>query len=61
MTSVRMNPQVDGFLSKVKKWREEFEKLRVIILDCSLTEEVKWRQPCYTFQERNIVIIQGFK
>ena len=56
-----MNPKVDVFLSKAKKWREEFEKLRIIILDCGLTEEFKWMHPCYTFQNRNIVLIHGFK
>ena len=56
-----MNPQVDVFLSKAKKWQEEFEKLRMIILDCQLTEELKWGVPCYTFQKRNIVLIHGFK
>ena len=57
----KMNPRVDVFLSKAKKWQEEFEKLRTIILDCGLTEELKWGKPCYTFQKSNIVIIQGFK
>ena len=57
----RMNPKVDAFLSKTKKWQEEFRKLRDIVLDCGLTEELKWRLPCYTFQKSNIAIIQGFK
>ena len=57
----RMNPKVDEFFSKAKKWQEEFEKLRMIILDCQLTEELKWGQPCYTFQKSNIVLIHGFK
>jgi len=57
----RMNPKVDAFLGKSKKWREEFEKLRMIVLDCQLTEELKWGQPCYTCQKRNIVVIHGFK
>ncbi len=48
-------------LSKAKKWQEEFEKLRMIILDCQLTEELKWGVPCYTFQKSNIVLIHGFK
>ena len=61
MTNSRMNPKVDEFLSKAKKWQEEFEKLRMIILDCQLTEELKWGVPCYTFQKRNIVLIHGFK
>jgi len=56
-----MNPKVDFFFNKAKNWQEEFEKLRVIILDCGLTEELKWGQPCYTFQKRNIVLIHGFK
>ena len=56
-----MNPKVDEYLSKSKKWQEEFEKLRMIILDCQLTEELKWGVPCYTFQKRNIVLIHGFK
>jgi uncharacterized protein YdeI (YjbR/CyaY-like superfamily) len=56
-----MNPKVDKYLSKAKKWQEEFEKLRTIILDCQLTEELKWGCPCYTFQEKNIVLIHGFK
>jgi len=57
----KMNPKVDGYLRKSKKWREEVEKLRMIILDCGLTEELKWGKPCYTFQKSNIVIVQGFK
>jgi uncharacterized protein YdeI (YjbR/CyaY-like superfamily) len=57
----RMNPKVDAYLSKAKKWQEEFEKLRMIILDCQLTEELKWGVPCYTFEKRNIVLIHGFK
>lgn len=57
----RMNPKVNFFFSKGKKWEEEFEKLRMIILDCGLIEELKWGCPCYTLQKRNIVLIHGFK
>ena len=57
----RMNPKVEGFLGKAKKWQEELKALRRIILDCQLDEEVKWRHPCYTFQGKNIVLINGFK
>jgi len=57
----RMNPKVDAYLSRSKKWQEEFEKLRMIILACGLTEELKWGVPCYTFEKRNIVLIHGFK
>lgn len=56
-----MNPKIDVFLSKAKKWREELGRLRRIILDCGLTEELKWHQPCYTFQKKNIIVIGGFK
>ena len=47
----RMNPKVDAYLRKAKKWQQEFEKLRMIILDCGLTEELKWGVPCYTFEK----------
>ena len=56
-----MNPKVDGFLRKAKRWPEEFEKLRMVCLDCGLTEGLKWGKPCYTFQNSNIVLIHGFK
>ena len=58
---IRMNPKVDGYLRKTKKWQEELKALRRIILDCPLNEEMKWRHPCYTFQGKNIVLINGFK
>jgi len=57
----KMNPKVDEYLRKTRKWQEEMKKLRRISLDCGLTEELKWGKPCYTFQTSNIVIIQGFK
>src|ERR1700738_5182204 len=66
----RMNPKVDFYFTKAKKWQEEIKKLRMIVLDCGLTEELKWGVPCYTrptwssgraFQKRNIVLIHGFK
>jgi uncharacterized protein YdeI (YjbR/CyaY-like superfamily) len=57
----KMNPKVDVYLRKAKKWQEEMKKLRMIILDCQLTEELKWGKPCYTFQKSNIVLIVGFK
>ena len=59
--SMNMNPKVGVYLAKLKKWREEEEELRRIILKFPLTEELKWGKPCYSFQESNIVIIQGFK
>src|SRR3979409_591253 len=57
----RMNPKVDFYFSKAKKWKKELEKLRMVILDCQLTEELKWGVPCYTFQKSNIVLIHVFK
>src|SRR5216683_2267315 len=57
----KMNPKVDFYFIKAKKWQEELEKLRMIVLDCGLTEELKWGCPCYTFQKTNIVLIHVFK
>ena len=56
-----MNPKVDFYFNKAEKWQEEFKKLRMVILACQLTEELKWGVPCYTFQKKNIVLIHGFK
>jgi uncharacterized protein YdeI (YjbR/CyaY-like superfamily) len=57
----RMNPKVDEYLRNAKKWQEEMKKLRRISLDYGLTKELKWGKPCYTFQNSNVVLIQGFK
>jgi uncharacterized protein YdeI (YjbR/CyaY-like superfamily) len=57
----KMNPKVDGVLRNAATWQEEFAKLRKIILGFPLTEELKWGQPCYTFQKKNVVLIHGFK
>ncbi|MEP6928399.1 MAG: DUF1801 domain-containing protein [Flavobacterium sp.] len=56
-----MNPKVDFYFDKVKKWQKEMEKLRTIALDCQLTEELKWGTPCYTLEKKNIVLIHEFK
>jgi uncharacterized protein YdeI (YjbR/CyaY-like superfamily) len=61
LMATKMNPKVDGLLRRAKKWQQEFTKLRTIVLDCQLTEELKWGNPCYTLQNRNIVLIHGFK
>jgi uncharacterized protein YdeI (YjbR/CyaY-like superfamily) len=55
------NPKVDAFLGRAEKWREEFEKLRKIVLDCGLTEDLKWGVPCYSFEKTNVVLMHGFK
>lgn len=56
-----MNPKVDFYFNKTEKWQEEIKKLRTIVLDCGLTEELKWGTPCYTFQGKNVVLIHTFK
>ena len=55
-----MNPKVDWFFNKATMWQKEFEQLRTIILDCQLVEDLKWGQPCYMFEKRNIVLMHGF-
>jgi uncharacterized protein YdeI (YjbR/CyaY-like superfamily) len=66
MTKSIMNPAVDFYFNKAKKWQEEIRQLRMIVLDpiaigCGLTEELKWGCPCYAFQKANIVLIHVFK
>ena len=56
-----MNPEVNWFFNKDTKWQEEYADLRTFVLDCGLTEKLKWGCPCYTFQESNVVLIHGFK
>jgi len=57
----RTNPKVDFYFIKAKRWQDELEQLRMIVLDCGLTEELKWGVPCYTFQKNNVVLIHAFK
>jgi uncharacterized protein YdeI (YjbR/CyaY-like superfamily) len=61
MTKSKMNPRVDWFFNKPAKWKEEFAHLRMIMLDCGLSEELKWGCPCYQSEKKNIVLIHGFK
>jgi uncharacterized protein YdeI (YjbR/CyaY-like superfamily) len=61
MAKSRMTSEVDLYLRKAKKWQEELERLRMIILDCQLTEELKWGKPSYSFQNSNIVILLPLK
>ncbi|HET7898111.1 MAG TPA: DUF1801 domain-containing protein [Flavisolibacter sp.] len=56
-----MNPDVDWFFAKPTKWQKEYEELRKLVLACGLTEELKWGCPCYTLENRNVVLIHGFK
>lgn len=55
------NPEVDVFFENIKQWKAELEQLRTILIDCGLTEDLKWKQPCYSFKGKNICIIGGFK
>jgi uncharacterized protein YdeI (YjbR/CyaY-like superfamily) len=61
MATSKMKAEVDAFIANAKRWREELKKLRAILLDSELTEDFKWRQPCYTFQGKNVVVISGMK
>ncbi len=61
MAEHKTNAKVDAFLGRTEAWREEFESLRRIVLSCGLTEELKWGQPCYASEGRNVVLIHGFK
>lgn len=61
METDNMNTNVDFFFNKATQWKEEYEVLRMIALDCGLVEELKWGCPCYVFQKNNIVLIHGFK
>ena len=54
------NPLVDAYLTKAKIWKNEMEELRRILLNCDLTEELKWGKPCYSFENKNLFIIQAF-
>ncbi len=55
------NPKVDAFISRAEQWQPEYKKLRKIVLDSELTEELKWGVPCYTVENRNVVLMHGFK
>lgn len=55
------NPKVDAYVSRAKAWRGEIQKLRSILLDCGLDEELKWGKPCFSFAGKNVAIIQPFK
>lgn len=61
MSQINVNPKVDFFFDEAKKWQEELDVMRTIVLDCQLSEELKWGVPCYTFQNTNIVLIHVFK
>jgi uncharacterized protein YdeI (YjbR/CyaY-like superfamily) len=49
------------YLDKARKWQAELREMRRIVLDYQLTEELKWGKPAYTFQNKVVVILYGFK
>ena len=61
MSKSKRNPKVDEFINKAKSWRQELSAMRIILLECQLTEEIKWRAPCYTYEGKNIVLIGRLK
>jgi uncharacterized protein YdeI (YjbR/CyaY-like superfamily) len=61
MTKSKANPKVDWYFTKAEHWKEESQKLRAIILDCGLDEQLKWGKPCYSIEGANVVLIHGFK
>ena len=61
MSERQTNPKVDEFIRRSRQWREEYQRLRDIALDCELKEEFKWMHPCYTFDDKNVVLVHGFK
>lgn len=56
-----MNQKAEEFFQKESKWKEEYNKLREIVLECDLKEDFKWMHPCYTVNGKNVVVIHGFK
>jgi uncharacterized protein YdeI (YjbR/CyaY-like superfamily) len=61
MAVSELNPKVDAYIARAGTWKDESAELRRIVLDCDLTEELKWGCPCYTFEKKNVVLIHGFK
>lgn len=56
-----VNPDVESYFANLINWKQELLALRKILLECGLSEEYKWRQPCYTYQQKNIAILGAFK
>ncbi|MCB9195052.1 MAG: YdeI/OmpD-associated family protein [Flavobacteriales bacterium] len=56
-----MNSDVSSFFNELDQWKPELESLREILLECGLTEELKWGHPCYTDRGKNIILLGGFK
>lgn len=57
----KQNPKVDEFIDRAKTWRGEMQKVRSILLECGLDEDLKWGKPCFSFEGKNVAILQPFK
>ena len=57
----KKNPEIDAYIKDAEQWQPELKQLRKIVLNCGLTEELKWRAPCYTLDGKNVAMIAGFK
>lgn len=56
-----MDPKVEAYIDKTEPWSQELRILREILIDCGLTEDFKWRSPCYTYKNGNVVLLGRFK
>jgi len=61
MAASKADPRVDAFIADAKRWQEELKKLRAILLESELIEELKWHQPCYTMEGKNVCILSVLK
>lgn len=56
-----MNQDVTNYINRSKQWKEELQAIREILLETELVEEFKWASPCYTNNNKNIIILAPFK
>ncbi|HEY3757169.1 MAG TPA: YdeI/OmpD-associated family protein [Opitutaceae bacterium] len=54
----KTNPKIDAYLAAADRWQAEMRKLRTILNDCGLDEELKWGKPCYAFEGHNVAVVQ---
>ncbi|MCD2208165.1 YdeI/OmpD-associated family protein [Listeria booriae] len=61
MAEQKTNPKVEEYVNKAKRWQAEYKQLRAYALDCDLSEDIKWKHPCFMYEDNNIVLAHGFK
>ncbi|MBC1888126.1 hypothetical protein HCA63_07165 [Listeria booriae] len=61
MAEQKTNPKVEEYVNKAKRWQAEYKQLRTYALDCDLSEDIKWKHPCFMYEDNNIVLAHGFK